>query len=292
MSNQSFPLQRGNKLLLLRSIVLVVSLSVGITILIMSYSNHTLSRKACRELHNGTYSGTTIGNGLSYPLWLHYMMLPLMHGDYLTAEIPLVVACWEGNYDAVCDMLNNGADPNYTYKGYWTAIEATYASPLKHDEKMEQNRLKIAMKLVEYGADIKRYSTGPEAVFEAARFLGCKDTEIEDDIIFLIENGASIVNSDGYTLLHFAAWHNAFSFADVLIERYDVSPDSKSNNGTTPLMLSAQFNSFETASLLIKKGVNMIVEDKTGKTAYDYAIENGHYELAELIKPNSDGVTE
>ena len=37
MSNQSFPLQRGNKLLLLRSIVLVVSLSVGITILIIDH---------------------------------------------------------------------------------------------------------------------------------------------------------------------------------------------------------------------------------------------------------------
>ncbi len=222
---------------------------------------------------------------MSYPLWFHYMMLPLMHGEYLSAEIPLVVACWEGNYDAVCDMLNNGADPNYTYKGYWTAIEATYASPLKHDEELELNRLKIAMKLVEYGADINRYSTGPEAVFEAARFLGCKDTEIEDDIIFLIENGANMVNSDGYTLLHFAARYNAFSFADVLINTYNVSPDSQSNDGTTALMICAQLYSFETAGVLIDNDVNMTFKDNTGKTAYDYAIEKGYNDLAEMIKP-------
>ncbi len=269
-------------------IFLVFMVAAELSVIVYCGIKSMIANKVCRELHAGTYSGTIIGNGLSYPLWFHYMMLPLMHGDYLTAEIPLVEACWEGNYDAVCDILNNGANPNYTYKGYWTAIEATYASPLKHDEKLEQNRLKIAKKLVEYGADVKRYSTGPEAIFEAVRFLGCKDTEIEDDIIFLLENGASMVNSDGYTLLHFAAWHNAFSFAAILIERYNVSPDSKSDDGTTPLMLSAQFNSLETADLLIKKGVNPTAKDSKGKTAYDYAIENGYYELAEMIKPQGE----
>ena len=110
-------------------------------------------------------------------------------------------------------------------------------------------------------------------------------TKIEDDIIFLIENGASIVNSDGYTLLHFAARYNAFSFADVLINTYNVSPDSQSNDGTTALMICAQLNSFETAGVLIDNDVNMTFNDNTGKTAYDYAIEKGYSDLAEMIKP-------
>lgn len=61
-----------------------------------------------------------MGNGLSYPLWFSKMMQVF---DWFYPEIPLVVACDEGNYEAVCDLLENGADPNYSVDGYtWTAI--------------------------------------------------------------------------------------------------------------------------------------------------------------------------
>ena len=46
---------------------------------------------------------------------------------------------------------------------------------------------------------------------------------------------------------------------------------------------SLQKNEF--AEYLLSKGIDTQKADTFGKTAYDYAIENGYTELAELLKP-------
>ena len=114
------------------------------------------SNSLCRQLHDGTYTHTNMGNGLSYPLWFTKTMQVF---DWFYPEIPLVVACEEGNYEAVCNLLENGADPNYSIEGYtWTAIEAIYEAPLREGKPLADNRLKIAKKLVEFGATVCQYN--------------------------------------------------------------------------------------------------------------------------------------
>jgi len=36
---------------------------------------------------------------------------------------------------------------------------------------------------------------------------------------------------------------------------------------------------------LLENGADKSIKDNDGKTAYDYAVENGNTELAELLKP-------
>ena len=258
-------------------VVVIVFLT---TILVLKTVNHALSRKVCREIRDGTYSGTTIGNGLTYPLWFCYLMSPLTHFDYFDPEIPLVVACQYGNYQAVCDLLANGADPNYTFRGGFTAIEGAYQS-------CNENRMEIAKKLIEYGADVTKYETGPEAVFEESYWLR-KDRDnsiVIENILFLLDNGASLSDEWGFTHLHQAAWSDSADLAKKLIETYHTDPNARTKRGTTPLMMAAKNNCIEAAVVLLDAGADVSIQDNDGKNAYDYAIEKGYTELAELLKP-------
>jgi ankyrin repeat protein len=278
----------GNTLLIGLSVFAVLSLTASLVFLfIIPIINHILSLKVCSDLHNGSYSRTMIGNGTSYPIWLSQFLRPLTHGDYFDAEIPLVEACWEGNYTAVCDILNNGADPNYSYEGYWTAIEATYASPIKDGNDFSQNnRLMIAKLLIEKGADVKKYGCYREAVFEASRFLNRTDFDIIPDLCFLLDSGASSTNpKNGYSLLHYAAMYDNCAFAELLVNNYGFKINTVSSDGSTPLMCAAKKGASDVAIFLIKRGADINTRDNCDKTAYDYAIEKGFNELAELIKP-------
>ncbi len=63
----------------------------------------------------------------------------------------------------------------------------------------------------------------------------------------------------------------------------DINIQSKVENQTA-LMYAAMRGSDHACIFLIQSGADVSLKDTQGKTAYDYAIENGHYELAELIK--------
>ena len=110
-------------------------------------------------------------NRTSYPVSFAKIGF-MLGGDGPT--IRLVEACREGDYYTAECLLKAGADPNYTYDGYFTAIEAVYSSPVK------RNRLELAKLLVEYGADVTKYSSGIEAVFIEAGFLVFNDPDKED----------------------------------------------------------------------------------------------------------------
>jgi ankyrin repeat protein len=55
--------------------------------------------------------------------------------------------------------------------------------------------------------------------------------------------------------------------------------------GRTPLMWAVIGNSVEGVQYLLKNGADISVKSLEGKTAYDYAMEKGYTDLAELIKP-------
>lgn len=54
--------------------------------------------------------------------------------------------------------------------------------------------------------------------------------------------------------------------------------------GMTALMFAARDSTPEMVKMLLDYGADPSYTDEDGKTAYDYAVEEGHTELAELLK--------
>ncbi|CAG5059084.1 unnamed protein product [Parnassius apollo] len=58
---------------------------------------------------------------------------------------------------------------------------------------------------------------------------------------------------------------------------------AQSRSGRTGLMAAASHGLTETAAQILHIGADPNIRDKNGKTAYDYAVENGHSECAKLL---------
>ena len=55
------------------------------------------------------------------------------------------------------------------------------------------------------------------------------------------------------------------------------------NDGSTSLIQAVHGNSYDTCKLLIEYGADKSIVDNTGKTAYDYALENGNQDIIKLF---------
>ena len=184
-------------------------------------------------------------NHTSYPVCFTEIGIAL--GDD-GPEIRLVEACRNSDVYTVVRLLEAGADPNYSYDGYYTAIEAVYSNP----EIL--GRQSMAEVLVRYGADVTKYSVKEEAVFTEAGYLLQRDpaeeTIIVNNIEFLLNNGASFVNpSNGVSLLHIAAEADSVPLAKLLIEEFGYAHDVECD-GATPMDVAASMGSMDVIAYL------------------------------------------
>jgi ankyrin repeat protein len=179
-------------------------------------------------------------------------------------------------------LLAKGADPNKFLQGGWSPIEVTF-------ERGVDNRCEIAKLLIDYGADTDLYgSYAPAFMREVRRFWSDNfyEMSVYRNTSFLLDNGANPIGPTGITALHYAAIGNKAKATEELIENYyHHELDNVDGNGQTPLIWGAEEGSTEAVKVLLEYGADKSIKDAAGKTAYDYAIENGHTELAELLKP-------
>ena len=59
--------------------------------------------------------------------------------------------------------------------------------------------------------------------------------------------------------------------------------EDRDNEGTTPLILAARAGKFEAIKWLLDHGAEIGAKDNDGKTAEDWARENGHGEIAGFL---------
>lgn len=100
----------------------------------------------------------------------------------------------------------------------------------------------------------------------------------------LIERGAD-VNQTGWTPLHYAASctsDQAVAMLDLLIEHHAYI-DAESPNGSTPLMLAAQYGTQASAQWLVAQGADPTLKNERGMTAVDFAQRVGRQELAQHL---------
>lgn len=94
----------------------------------------------------------------------------------------------------------------------------------------------------------------------------------------LLAHGAQ-VNLTGWSPLHYAATGPNPQVVQLLLDR-GAAVDAESPNGTTPLMMAAQYGSEDSLRLLLKHGADPKRRNQLGLTATDFARSAGRDSLA------------
>jgi ankyrin repeat protein len=97
----------------------------------------------------------------------------------------------------------------------------------------------------------------------------------------LIDRGAD-VNKTGWTPLHYAASAGHLRVMELLLEQHAYI-DAESPNGTTPLMMAANYGTPAATRLLLEAGADPTLKNQLGLTAVDFAKRADRRDLAELI---------
>jgi len=100
----------------------------------------------------------------------------------------------------------------------------------------------------------------------------------------LIERGAE-VNKPGWTPLHYAATFPGPAAIDLtrLMLEHHAYIDAESPNGSTPLMMAAQYGNTTVVKLLLEEGADPLIRNQLGLTAIDFAHRANRQEAAGII---------
>jgi ankyrin repeat protein len=102
---------------------------------------------------------------------------------------------------------------------------------------------------------------------------------------YLLERNVSLdnINDKGENIIHSIVYSGC---ANRLIEVYNIKKinlNHKSNDGTTPLILSVLLENFEIFKLLIELGANINLSDEDGNLPIHLACQFGHIEMVDIL---------
>ena len=120
---------------------------------------------------------------------------------------------------------------------------------------------------------------------ELAGAVKKNDAKKVEDLVF---SGADVnfkAESVGYTPLMYAAYHNAYASAKILVER-GAEVNTQDMTGSTALMIASANGSFEMAKFLIEKGADVNRKDSMMGTALMRAASAGYGKLVRLLLDN------
>jgi ankyrin repeat protein len=89
-------------------------------------------------------------------------------------------------------------------------------------------------------------------------------------------------DNNGHTPLHVAVWDGHKDVVELLLAN-GAEVDARGNTGT-PLHWAARMGNKVVVELLLSKGAAVNALDKSGSTALHLAAEDGHKEVAELLR--------
>lgn len=211
-----------------------------------------------------------------------------------TNPTPLILACESGNKEIIDILLDNGAKIN-KIDNVRTVRYTPINAILDNDN---ENRYEIAIYLLGRGARINNKDVA-ERVLGQTLFIDVDATKKEVDEGYelfklvaksLSDNGDFDwwVRVGGYekNVAVYCAQYRNEKVIEYLIA-YDKANaiNQMDNDGTTALIAAAKANNIEIVTLLVGAGASLTAKDNEGKNAYDYAVEKGYGDIAELVMP-------
>ncbi len=193
---------------------------------------------------------------------------------------PLEIAC-QRSPEMAYELLEMGADVN-AVDPYINSTALIYALSSNNP-----GRFKLAMDLIEKGADtehiddnkriainlaVHTLSTDPDEAYEESYEL-LKMLSEKTDMNYVIESSAS-------NPLREAAKYGNCNAIDYILDNELVDIDLVTD-GMTPLMIAVIGKNESACELLIKRGADVTIISREGKTAYDYAKE---YDLTDIME--------
>jgi len=268
--------------LLLKVFIIITIIAVAIVGIIIGNGVYQ-NKKLFDAIESSDYAGAkqAIENGAWINSRKHLLHMPNLIPQNPT---PLINACEKGNEEIISLLLDSGADINKkdSYTGQTPLLAALHGT--------KANRFSIAMFLLEKGAD-------PFAVQNTTSPLEETLVVLDSDNAQTIEEGFKLfkylmdqqvdmnICKGNENILTFATHYGNYNVVEFLIKESYFDINSKDLTGDTALIVATKNNQTQIIQLLLELGANKSLEDVEGKTAYDYALERGLMEFAELLKP-------
>jgi len=263
--------------------LLVITMGVITYMVSNYYNNQFYAQKLIVAIDNNDVEGvsnlleSTTGN-LNSKIFLLDIFAKLGESNNYT---PLHEACIKGNFKIVKMLVDAGANVN-------VVEPITKSTPLSSAlSNIKEERIRIANLLIERGANVK---TETFSIFwssdlnDDGSINSSKEKDEFDLFVKMVEKGAdpSILNREGSSILHIAVSQGNLLVIKYLIETANINVNIRNNSNRTPIMFC---RNVDIASYLLEQGADKTIQDSVGKTAYDYAVENGLLNLAELLRP-------
>ncbi|CAF1145449.1 unnamed protein product [Rotaria sordida] len=237
-------------------------------------------------------------------------------GEARAKVTPLIIACFEGDYDTIQYLIDNGADPNQCESEHnLTAIHVLVDGPYKGQTITESQRAQLIRNLVKKGGDVNhidKHQLAPIHKVAINDRPDCLDALIEanvdPNIVFMGERAVSIAarqnrekilkklldysktktdvrNDNGGTILHFAAagMIDTSECVELLIKA-GLDVNSKDQRGNTPLMVACFFNKPRILKTLLSANGDLTIKNNEGKDAVAICDERDVEECKAIIQ--------
>ena len=178
----------------------------------------------------------------------------------------------------------------------------------------ESGNLVLLRALLEQNLDSEHTDNfGENALMVALR---CGNRSVAECLLKIARDPVKIIDNEGATLLHKAAWGNLPELANVLLLEHNMDIDSKDyagrtalhvaayqgntrflkyllehaanvnavdNEGRTPIFSGAYDGNFKTVKLLCEYDANLHLKDNSNLTVLEYAISRKEFETAKFL---------
>lgn len=180
----------------------------------------------------------------------------------ITPELPLSIACRNGNYDMVNLLLTYGASAN--------GVDGVGRTPMRETlAYFQEDDVKIVELLLENGADTETQNDLWPVCYAAKMTPKEYDPAKENGTVFKGDYSEAIAQDITEIVL-------------LLLE--DRDPNIAHAGGTTLLMYAASVGNVCLVNRLLSMGADDKLTNNAGETAYDIAIKNGHQDVVILLE--------
>lgn len=178
------------------------------------------------------------------------------------------IAAKNDNAGIVGELLQRGFDPNSRDPKGQTALNIAM---LEHSPRVAK------LLLGQAGIDVNALNNAGESALMLAALKGDMA-----GALLLLDKGAR-VNQPGWSPLHYAATGPEPRLVRLLIER-GAEVDAASPNGTTPLMMAAQYGSEDSVAVLLDHGADPDRRNQKDMRAVDFAKLSGREPLVKALQ--------